>query len=301
MKIKKAKKSFKKAIRWTKENGKTVVSVVVVLALLLACVSTLISKKGSQHDVYGRMITLTPLYDEPVMKASYSKIAYASLGLDVVSNDQTVIGADVGAYSDSKDLTTQEQKDKAALEALLAENTRQAIVANAEKRNDEYQVNELYEIGDTNVTVIVTSNGTTATTSTEGNSAVGTAEYTSSTGTYQGLFLLTGYCPCAICCGKTNGITASGTLATSNHTIAADSRYSFGTKLVINGQVYTVEDRGGAITGNHIDVFFNTHQEALNFGKQYADVYLYDGTNGTEASTDSSDSSDSSESEESSE
>ena len=43
----------------------------------------------------------------------------------------------------------------------------------------------------------------------------------------------------------------------------------------------TVEDRGGAINGNHIDIFFNTHSEALQFGTKYADVYLYDGTNGT--------------------
>lgn len=300
MSKKKLKKRIKKCVTFFKENGKTVVSVVVVLALLLACVSSLISKKGSQHDVYGRMISLTPLYEEPTMQASFSKISYASLGLDIVSTDQT-IGDNVGAYSSDKDLNEQQQKDKAALEALLAENDRKRIAEGAQDRNDKYQLNDIVEVGDSTVSVIVTSNGTTASTSTDGNSAVGTAEYTSSTGTYQGQFLLTGYCPCAICCGKTNGITASGTLATSNHTIAADSRYSFGTKLVINGQVYTVEDRGGAITGNHIDVFFNSHQEALNFGKQYADVYLYDGTNGTEASTDDSSESESEESDEASE
>ena len=299
MSKKKLKKRIKKGVNFFKENGKTVVSVVVVLALVLACVSTLISKKGSQHDVYGRMISLTPLYEEPTMQASFSKISYASLGLEVVSSE-VEMGDNVGAYSSDKDLTTQEQKDKAALDALLAENNRKSIVTGAQDRNDKYQLNDIVDISDSTVTVVVTSNGTTASTSTDGNSAVGTAQYTSSTGTYQGQFLLTGYCPCAICCGKTNGITASGTLATSNHTIAADSRYSFGTQLVINGQVYTVEDRGGAITGNHIDIFFNSHQEALNFGKQYADVYLYDGTNGTEVSSDSEDSSES-ESEEASE
>ena len=45
--------------------------------------------------------------------------------------------------------------------------------------------------------------------------------------------------------------------------------------MIINGQLYTVEDRGGAIQGNHIDIYFDTHQEALNFGKQEADVFLY--------------------------
>jgi Uncharacterized protein conserved in bacteria len=46
--------------------------------------------------------------------------------------------------------------------------------------------------------------------------------------------------------------------------------------MLIKGVIYTVEDRGGAIQGNRIDVFFPTHQEALNFGRQTADVYIID-------------------------
>lgn len=76
------------------------------------------------------------------------------------------------------------------------------------------------------------------------------------------------YCPCVKCCGKTNAITASGTKATANHTIAAPSNYKFGTKIEINGIIYTVEDRGGAITGNKIDIYFNSHSEALQFGRR---------------------------------
>jgi len=52
----------------------------------------------------------------------------------------------------------------------------------------------------------------------------------------------------------------------------------FGTQVVINGQVYTVEDRGGAIRGNRIDIYFSSHQEALNYGKKYVKVYRYVGT-----------------------
>lgn len=82
-----------------------------------------------------------------------------------------------------------------------------------------------------------------------------------------GLFTLTAYCPCSKCCGKSDGITASGTTAIAGRTIAADtSIYPFGTELIINGQAYIVEDRGGAIKGNKIDIFFNDHEEALNFG-----------------------------------
>lgn len=90
-----------------------------------------------------------------------------------------------------------------------------------------------------------------------------------------GTFKITGYCSCSGCCGKSNGITASGTKAKAGRTIAADtSRYPFGTKLVINGHTYTVEDRGGAINGNKIDLFFDSHSEALQWGVRYCEVYI---------------------------
>ena len=85
-------------------------------------------------------------------------------------------------------------------------------------------------------------------------------------------YKVTAYCPCAKCCGKSNGITALGTRATAGRTVAASSKFSFGTKLNINGHVYTVEDRGGAITGNKIDIFVNSHAEALAWGVRYLPV-----------------------------
>lgn len=86
-------------------------------------------------------------------------------------------------------------------------------------------------------------------------------------------FTATGYCPCSSCCNKTTGITASGTKATAGRTVAMSSKYSFGTKVEIKGMgTYVVEDRGGAIKGNKIDIYFNSHQEALNFGRRT--VYL---------------------------
>lgn len=87
-----------------------------------------------------------------------------------------------------------------------------------------------------------------------------------------GIYKVTAYCACMQCCGKTNGITASGTKATANHTIAAPSTFKFGTKVVINGVTYTVEDRGGAIQGNRIDIYMNSHSEALAWGVRYLQV-----------------------------
>lgn len=87
----------------------------------------------------------------------------------------------------------------------------------------------------------------------------------------------TAYCPCEKCCGvwaknRPNGIvyTASGAIAEEGVTIAADwSVYSPGTILYIEGiGERTVQDRGGAISGQKIDVFFNNHEDALHFGRQ---------------------------------
>ena len=90
---------------------------------------------------------------------------------------------------------------------------------------------------------------------------------------------VTAYCPCPKCCGENaQGITASGHDVSYNnsHFVAADTEVlPFGTKLVIPG--YTgapveVIDRGGAIKGNKLDVFFPTHEEALQWGRQFLDV-----------------------------
>ena len=90
-----------------------------------------------------------------------------------------------------------------------------------------------------------------------------------------GTYKITGYCECASCCGKSTGITASGTRAKAGRTIAADtSVLPFGTKVVINGHTYTVEDRGGAINGNRIDLFFSSHVKALEWGVRYVKIYI---------------------------
>lgn len=87
-----------------------------------------------------------------------------------------------------------------------------------------------------------------------------------------GRYKVTAYCSCVRCCGKTNGITASGRRATANHTVAAPSTFAFGTQMIINGRTYVVEDRGGAIQGNRIDVYMNSHAEAIAWGVRYLDV-----------------------------
>ena len=88
------------------------------------------------------------------------------------------------------------------------------------------------------------------------------------------IFKVTAYCSCSKCCGKTTGITASGTKATAGRTVATSGQFAFGTKLIINGKEYTVEDRGGAIQGNKIDIYMNSHAEALAWGVKYLPVQV---------------------------
>ena len=102
-----------------------------------------------------------------------------------------------------------------------------------------------------------------------------------------GIFTLTAYCPCVLCTEiwsaehpsriGTDFVqkTASGTIPKQGRTIAVDtSVIDFGTIVVINGYEFIAEDRGGAIRGKRIDVFFECHQEALVFGRRMAEVFI---------------------------
>lgn len=108
--------------------------------------------------------------------------------------------------------------------------------------------------------------------------------------------VVTGYCSCGDCCGwhrnwllrpvyssgrskgktKRVGITASGAKAGFG-TIAADtSVYPFGTVMYVEGYGYgKVEDRGGAIKGNRIDLFFSSHNKARQWGKKTKTVQVW--------------------------
>lgn len=83
---------------------------------------------------------------------------------------------------------------------------------------------------------------------------------------------VTGYCSCELCCGQwADGITYSGTPAREGRTIAADpSVWDIGTCVSIPGVgKRVVEDIGGAIKGKSIDVYFDSHEDALKFGVRW--------------------------------
>lgn len=93
---------------------------------------------------------------------------------------------------------------------------------------------------------------------------------------YLGEFEVTGYCGCDLCCGKKEiKLTKMETVPKPGYTVAADPEViALGSSIVINEVTYQVEDVGQAIKGNSIDIFFATHEEAIEFGRQKMSVYL---------------------------
>ena len=89
---------------------------------------------------------------------------------------------------------------------------------------------------------------------------------------------VTHYCACAKCCGSNaSGITASGKVV-SRGMVAMSSHYPFGTQIMINGTMYTVEDRGGSGIENNIhrvDIFVPDHNEALRLGRYKTTATIY--------------------------
>lgn len=109
--------------------------------------------------------------------------------------------------------------------------------------------------------------------------------------TFMGNFKLTAYCHCLKCCDEygfnrpvdENGEliveTATGTRAYKNHTIAVDPEIiPYGSTVVIEQDgifyEYVAEDCGGAIKNRRIDIYFDSHTLANEFGIKYGKVYV---------------------------
>ncbi len=89
---------------------------------------------------------------------------------------------------------------------------------------------------------------------------------------------VTAYCRCESCCGNYSpGITASGyTIRPGDKLVAAPRTFQFETKIFVPGYgLASVRDRGGAIQGNRLDVYFSTHEEALEWGRQILQVTIW--------------------------
>lgn len=92
-----------------------------------------------------------------------------------------------------------------------------------------------------------------------------------------GTFKITWYCPCRQCSGKWDHQTSSGAYATEGRTVAADPKVlKAGSHVLINGHEYVVEDTGGGVIGNHVDIFNELHSVCLDdaHGEKYWEVFI---------------------------
>lgn len=87
---------------------------------------------------------------------------------------------------------------------------------------------------------------------------------------------------CAASCGG-NTKTACGATARTWYTVAAGKGYAIGTIIYIpyfanqpNGGWFVVQDRGGAITNNKLDVYMSSYSECTNFGRRNLECYIYE-------------------------
>ena len=120
---------------------------------------------------------------------------------------------------------------------------------------------------------------------TEGRTETVTETRTVRVGESLGQVVTSGYCSCSICCGQwSGGPTASGVYPTANHTLAVDASnpiVPMGTKVVMNGVEYTVEDTGAFDRyGVDFDVYYDDHASASAHGHKTWECYLAD-DNGT--------------------
>ena len=91
---------------------------------------------------------------------------------------------------------------------------------------------------------------------------------------------VTHYDPCVKCCGKTDGITATGVPVTPYYTVAVDPEIiPLGSEVLVDygdGVIhyYRAEDTGGGVNGKHIDLCVTDHTEALTLGVRQATVWF---------------------------
>ena len=200
--------------------------------------------------------------------AAYQELRTYSAELDDAKSSESALVDEINSKADAINELIRQAKEeeiaaqkKAEEEAAAAAQQAAAEAANAAAKADT----------DTSSSAGSSSSESSASSTTTESPSASDTSSSSSSGTYLGRFKLTGYCSCSICTGQwSGGSTASGTTPTAGRTIAMGG-VPFGTKLMINGQVYTVEDRGTAY--GHVDIFCSSHSEALSFGVQYADVY----------------------------
>ena len=199
-----------------------------------------------------------------LMAGTMNTLAATDVGTELVSQIDAAAGEETNGTSTE---AAQTPSGPASDPELIRKQTNAAAEEAADTNASEAEVaafsNESAQVEAENADEAAMTENTDTNAAAEAQEAAAPAEI------YAGRFTTTAYCR-----GGKNR-TKSGTIPQAGHTISADLRvFPLGTKLRINGVVYTVEDSGSGIRGNKLDIFFNSHSQALQYGKRSADVYI---------------------------
>ena len=222
----------------------------------------LAEKSAKQQEVQALTASTSEDIQAYIYQISASQEEISALNTQIDNADSSI-------YS----LLQAAEAEKAAEEAAAQEASASAEDAADHSESESSDESEDYSEGSYEDTEESGSSDQSYTEDSESSDSSQTSESESSSssqGTYLGTFTLTAYCNCAQCCGTAGNLTASGTVPTAGRTVAM-AGVPFGTQLLINGTVYTVEDLGTPY--GHVDIYCSSHSEALAFGLQSAEVY----------------------------
>ena len=224
----------------------------------------LAEKSAKQQEVQALTASTNENIQSYIYQISASQDEISALNTQISNADNSIYSLLQAAEAEKAAQAAQEAAAQSQSEEESYD-TEESYDDYSESESDSYQETDDSSSYDDSYTESSDSSESSA-----GSDSGSESSSSSSQGTYLGTFTLTAYCNCAQCCGTAGNLTASGTVPTAGRTVAM-AGVPFGTQLLINGNVYTVEDLGTPY--GHVDIYCNSHSEALAFGLQSAEVY----------------------------
>ena len=90
-----------------------------------------------------------------------------------------------------------------------------------------------------------------------------------------GEFKVTYYCSCEECSGCWGTKTSTGKYCKQGRTIAVDPDViNYGSHVLIDDNEYVAEDCGGAVIGDHVDIYVDDHEVVEALGTKYKKIWV---------------------------
>lgn len=244
----------------------------------------IISKETENVELATEVETSSDVTAEDVLQ-NYSKIV-EKIVTEKVKIPYETIKKDVSTGSGTKqDKVVQDGVDgiKEVTYKVKYQNDKEIEKIEISSKVIKKPINKIIEIRTKQVTSRSSGEVRTSTTNPAKNASTTLAKKVQGISPMVSTFNTSAYCSCVSCCGKSTGITSSGAKASEWYTIAAGSCYPIGTVIYIpyfkdkpNGGWFVVQDRGGAISSDRIDIYMGSHSQALQFGRRNLTCYVYE-------------------------